>query len=390
MNIKTFLFYMCYGIFYTLIMLLNAKPNILYGNQNFLIKENRKLSIKTLCFPFLFFLFISFILFTVFRNENVGTDYNSYKSRCFDYAEGISLSDYLLDMLKMGFEPLFALISYIIKKAGLDFLVFLFIIYFIIFLSQITLFSNVKGFFIPFIFFIILVFPMILESFNIMRNSLAAFISIWGYIYLSKKRYLLAFVIFLISIFIHYSAIFCFMVWIMNILCNKEKFYLERMLFLIALGIILCYLLLPFFIKIMLIYNPIYENNLIKNGVSIKTMIFYIIVFIISIIYSNKLLKDNTINKVMLIAVGCALITIPLQSVMTISGRMLLFSHIPLFFLISGLFSIKITRKNMELTYCFLFLLLLLSLGWFYIHMTSISKDYGIDNYSNILINIKI
>jgi hypothetical protein len=378
---------MSYGAFFAFAMLLNAKPRLLPESGHIGVSGDR-ISAKTALLPFLCCVFVSFAVFTVFRDESVGTDYYSYKIRCFDNAAGAALADYMLSVTSAGFEPLFALFSYLIKNAGGNFLVFLFIFYVIVFLTQVTLFSKVNGFFIPLVLYLILVFPMILDSFSMMRNSLAAFIAIWGYVYLSKKKYFAALSVFLAAALIHYTAMFCFSVWLMCLFCDRKRFHIRRAVILVVLGATLCYALLPALIKAALFLNPLYIYKFEDQGISIKTMFFYVAVFTASVVYSRKFITDNPVNRVMLIAVGCAIATIPLQGAVELISRMLLFSHIPLFFLIAGLFSVKITRNNVIPMVCVLSLIMLLSLARFYVRVTSIAVDYGINNYGNMLFKI--
>lgn len=385
MNAETFFIYMFYGAFFAFSLLLYSKSYVFRGNGQ-LSSSVEKISAKTTLLPFLFFVFISFIIFTVFRDESVGADYGSYEI-FFHSAAGNKLSEYIVFQMAIGGEPLYSLVSYIIYSITDNFLVFLFIINLTIFLTQIKLFSKTKNFWLSFVIYLILFFPMIFESFNIMRNCLAAFIAIWGYAYLDKKKYFAAVLAFFAATLVHYTAMFCFTVWVMSLVCNGKVFRLKRLFLLVFVGTIATYLLLPRLIDIILAIKPVYSYHVESGGgLAIKSLSIYVVVFAVSLIYSKKLIAHNPFNKIMIIVLGCALIIAPLQLLVNLIARMMLFSQIALFFLVYEIFSVvKITRKNLFPAVGALALIALLSLGWFYSHVKNIPKDYGIDNYKSML-----
>jgi hypothetical protein len=385
MNGVTIYIYLLYGAFFAFAMLLYTKSYILRGNEQTLPITSKKFA-KMVLIPFLVFVFISFIVFTVFRGGGVGTDYYSYKS-FFDSASRVSLSDYIKIQMAIGGEPLYSMVSFAIKRLTNNFLMFLFIINSVIFLTQVTLFSKIKGFVVPFVFYLMLLFPLIFESFNIIRSCLAVFIAICGYVYLDKKNYFAAFLVFLAATMVHYTALFCLVVWAMCIVCDRKEFRLKRFVFLVLLTTTLLSMLIPHLVDIILAIKPAYAYHLkIGGGVSLKSMFFYFIVFIISLFYSKRLIAHNPLNRIMIITLGTILITIPLQTMMALVARMNLYAQVALFFLVCEIFSVvKLTRKNLFPTMCVLLTIILLSLGWFYSHITSVAVDYGIGNYKNML-----
>jgi len=385
MNGMTFFVYLLYGALFASAMLLYTKSYIPWRSE----QTHRivyKKSAKTALLPFLAFVFISFVVFTVFRDGSVGMDYYSYKA-FFNSAAGMGLSDYIKIQMAIGGEPLYSTVSFALQRLTNNFLVFLFIINSVIFLTQATLFSRTKGFVAPFAFYLILFFPIIFESFNILRSCLAAIIVIWGYVYLNEKKRLAAFWVFSAAALVHYTALYCFVVWAMCIICDRKVFRLKRFVFLVLLATAILSLLVPHLTNIILAIKPVYSYHLeAGGGVSIKSMAFYIIVFIVSLFYSKKLIAHNPLNRIMIIALGSVLITIPLQTMMALIARMNLYAQIAVFFLVCEMFSIvKLTRKNWFPTMCVLLVIISLSLGWFYSHITAVAVDYGIDNYKNML-----
>lgn len=385
MNGITFLIYLLYGAFFAFAMLLYTKSYIPRESEQALPILYKK-SAKTALLPFLAFVFISFIIFTVFRDGSVGIDYYAYKG-FFDSAADISLSDYIKIQMAIGGEPLYSTISFAVKRLTNNFLVFLFIINSVIFLTQATLFSKTKGFVAPLVFYLILFFPLIFESFNILRSCLAAIVAIWGYVYLDKKKYGAAFLVFSAAALVHYTALFCFVAWVMCIICDRKVFRLKRVVLLALSATTILFVLIPRLTDIILAIKPVYSYHLEDGGgVSIKSMAFYIVVFVISLFHSKKLIAHNRLNRIMIIVLGSVLITIPLQTMMALIARMNLYAQIAVFFLVCEIFSVvKLTRKNWFPNICVLSVIIFLSLGWFYSHITSVAVDYGIDNYKNTL-----
>jgi hypothetical protein len=385
MDGMTFLIYLFYGAFFTFAMLLYTRSYILRGSGQTLPVASKK-SAQTALLPFLALLFVSFVIFTVFRDGGVGIDYYSYKA-FFDSAARATLSDYIKIQMAIGGEPLYSTVSFAVKRLTNNFLIFLFIINTVIFLTQATLFSKTKGFLVPFAFYLILFFPLIFESFNILRSCLAALIAIWGYIYLDKKNYFAAFLVFLAATMVHYTALFCFVVWAMCIICDKKNFRIKRFLFLIFLVTTVLFILISRLVDMVLIIKPVYSYHLeAGGGVAVKSMAFYVVVFIISLFYSKKLIAHNPLNRIMIIALGSILITIPLQTMMALVARMNLYAQCAVFFLVCEIFStVKLTRRNLFPTMCVFLMIILLSLGWFYSHVTAVAVDYGIGNYKNML-----
>jgi len=385
MNGITFLIYLFYGAFFTFAMLLYTRSYILRVNEQTLPVASKK-SAQAALLPFFALLFISFVIFTVFRDGGVGIDYYSYKA-FFDSAAGVSLLDYIKLQMAIGGEPLYSTVSFAVKRLTNNFLIFLFIINSVIFLTQATLFSKTKGFLTPFAFYLILFFPLIFESFNILRSCLAALIAIWGYAYLDKKNYSAAFLVFLSATLVHYTALFCFVVWAMCVICDRKVFRLKRFLFLVFLTTAVLFLFIPRLADMVLMIKPVYSYHLeTGGGVSIKSMFFYIVVFVISLFYSKKLIAHNSLNRIMIIALGSVLITIPLQTMMSLVARMNLYAQCAVFFLVCEIFSVvKLTRRNLFPAMCVFLMIILLSLGWFYSHVTAVAVDYGINNYKNML-----
>jgi len=384
MSAEAFFIYMSYGVFFAFTLLLYSKSYILRGNKQ-LALGGEKISAKTILFPLLFIVFISFIIFTIFRDGSVGTDYYNYKN-IFDSAAGVSWSDYFSSVTARGTEPLYALLCYVVNKYSNNFIVLLLIIYAFTFYTQVKLFSKTKNVFISLVTYIILFYPIILDSFNITRNCFACFISILGYIHLDEKKYFSAFLVFLCATLIHYTALFCFMVWITYIICNRKKMNVKRLFLLTLFGTAATIILIPILINIMVSINPIYAMKLEDGGISVRTMLFCIIVFIVSLIYSKKMIAHNRFNSVMIVVLGMLIVTIPIQMKVELIARMSLFANVAIFFLVCEIFSVvKITRKNLIFAPCALAVITLLSLGWFYIHVTSFAKDYRITDYKNML-----
>jgi hypothetical protein len=377
---------MTYGVFFAFALLLYSKPYLLWGHKQIVLLSGKKISSNVILLPFLFFVFISFIIFTVFRDSSVGYDYGGYM-KYFNLAEGRTFFDYITYMSTMyGIEPLYSMLSYIVYKYIGDFLLLLFIIYTVTFFSQIKLLSRVKNLSLSLGIYLILFYPIILESFNITRNCFAVFIAIFGYIYLDKKKYFMALLFFVIATLIHYTASFCLLVWIMYIISNKEEFCLKKIIFLTSFGIFITIILSRFITDIVLTISPNKLGHLDGNGVSIKIMSFYVIVFIISLVYSKRLIAHNRFNRVMIVVLGAIITTIPLQAVLELINRMVYFSYVAMFFIICEIFSVvKITRKNLMPVICMFVIVIILSLGWFYTHVTDVFIQYGITSYKNML-----
>ena len=234
--------------------------------------------------------------------------------------------------------------------------------------------------------YLIVLYPLIFESFNATRNILAAFIAIWGYVNLSEKKYITAFLVFLTATLVHYSAAFCFIVWFMCIICNKKELQLKTLLAVIVIGVVSMQIFISFVGEIISSARPYLSSALNdSSGFSLTTTFFYSVVFITSIIFSKKIIHQNPFNKIMIIALGASFVIIPLQFFLPIAGRMLLYAQVPLFFLISGIFSLKLTKRNFFPIFCISAVIVLSILGKFYSSIMKNAVDFGIDNYQNML-----
>lgn len=156
------------------------------------------------------------------RSSKVGTDVENYALNQF-WLYNNEKRNFLYVIRQTGIEPLFSLlvlVSTIFKD-------FHFTLFFIEFACAVPIYiyayKNRNETSLTFIIFIFLM-TMYARSFNLMRQSIAISLIILSTYYFKIKKYKKTFLIYLISIMFHYSAVICIAIYfIMHILMNYKN-----------------------------------------------------------------------------------------------------------------------------------------------------------------------
>jgi len=380
--------YSVFGIIFSLIICFFNRPQLIFKNKkssDYNLISQYAFSPKTAYFPLIVFLFIVFIIFTVFREIDGGgiggMDAIKYKLSFENATQSLIQS-----LFTQGFEPIYGLFVWIIRKISSDFRLFLFIYYTIVFFLQIKILSNVKITWLSIISYFAICYILIILSFCLMRNILALFLAWLAYIYLDEKKYKKSFLWITIAVLVHYSAIICYPVWIICLLSDKKYFSLKKVFVYWFVLFIFLFLLRSIIPYIILLINDKYVVYLNKYNMAINTFIGRSYIILLTMWKLNELIKRNPINRIMFVVLLVNLLIIPLQSIMPMMYRMLIFAEPAIFFIIPELIYIYSLKKNNYHINILIRLSLIFYLIWNIISFIRKSiASYGLDNYSNIL-----
>jgi hypothetical protein len=329
-----------------------------------------------------------FILFTVFRDFQVGADTLAYKRR-FENADNIP---YLKSLKNQGNEPGYGTLVWIVRALTPDFRILLFICFSFIFISQLSLIKKIQfSFFTAFVYFVF-VFTLILQSLCLLRNILAVCIALYAFFFLVNKKYFSALVLTLIAVTFHFSAAICLPVYFMSRFFAKKYFSVKKIIY-FTIFAFLAILILSFIIKQIITahfgryaHYVVGASNYVGTGLTINTFLFYFLIAVLCILKWNKLVKHNEHNQIMFAVLMTGFLILPLELIVSAFYRMLFFIQPAAFFLISEVFSVsKITRKTMFLNLLIRCTLLLAMFYYLYSFFAKIFSAYGLTHYSNIL-----
>jgi hypothetical protein len=375
---ETVAIYLIYGFLFSLLLLLSGRSCLLFVNKSrrlFFYEKYIRLII-------IFILYVSFIFFTVFRDFSVGVDTSTY---LYIYRYISDFSKVTEAIIFSGFEPVFTVVFWIFGRVTDNYRIFLFFLYSFIFLFQVRLFKEkiTFSFFSVVAYFSIIFLLLIVTSLSMMRNVFSIFVISTTYYYLNKNRYVPAFLLTLIGIGIHYSAVINLPVLLFLYIFDRKKFNLKGIVTLFVFLFFLSFLFIPIIKSIIISLRPHYGSYFVNTKLSIKSYIFFITVISICLLKWKELIHSNQINRIMFVSLLCTMFTIPIQLILEMAGRMLFFCYPATFFLLSEIWSIsKLRNKNFFTNLCirmilFVFMFYQITFSFF----GNIFHTYGLDKF---------
>lgn len=174
------------------------------------------------------FIFIYLYLFCGFRDTTVGRDTEMYTDIFNDSKEWSNISDW-------GVEPGFFLLNKIFhffvgyEKLGVP--IFAFITYFLIFktIYRYSLSINIQA-----TLYLLVCIGFYLQSFDLLRISLATSIELYFFHYVIERQYYKYFIVLLCCLTVHYSTLLMFIPLISLILYRKNPLF-----FLVVIGVMI-------------------------------------------------------------------------------------------------------------------------------------------------------
>ena len=265
-----------------------------YIGERYLKKEKKFIGISMLLLSIL-----TVCALAGLRSSKVGTDVENYALNQFWLYNNEKRSFFYV-INTTGIEPLFSLLV-LISTIFKDFHFTLFFIELACAMPiYIYAYKNRKEESLTFIIFIFLI-TMYARSFNLMRQSIAISLIVLSTYYFKIKKYKKTFLIYLISIMFHYSAVICIAIYfIMHILMNyKNEENKNRWM---ALIIFLALILTVFMDKILELiptkYSFYIDSQYAVNSLSILSVVkkLFWVVISLSVVFrikNNKSLRNE-------------------------------------------------------------------------------------------------
>ena len=261
-------------------------------------KEKKKKKIVFIIYAFIYIILI-FIACTRTIAEGIGgTDAIAYIQQ-FETAEFVKL-DILRMLFLEGKEPIFYNLFYIIRLFTTDYHWAFFLIYSVIICSYIFFWDKNLKYYEKWAFIMLAILPFI-NSFNIIRNSMAVAVGLFALNALKKGKNVLFFVLAIIATLIHYTGIILILFYIYNVAVNyivENKKVNSKIKPHWIIGVLM---------PVELIIIPIIKQYLEKTGYStyldlefsLLGYIPFVIMLILTIIFykdlTERLKKDNNL-----------------------------------------------------------------------------------------------
>lgn len=191
-----------------------------YPPKSYVARSNKRIISAMTTLTFLFFWFL-----TAFRSAQIGNDTNTYLYYFDLFSQGVDVST----RFEIGYQYL----NFIIGKITTDHHSFIIIIASLMYFGVVWyIYRFSKNIPLSLCLFYCYFFSIFMSIF---RQGIAMIIVMYGYHYLKQEKKHLAFVLFLLAITFHSTAIVCFLLFFSTNLCFKKRFVLG--------GVIVCSLL---------------------------------------------------------------------------------------------------------------------------------------------------
>lgn len=206
---------------------------------------------------FLFIVFLQWWLIASLRDISVGWDTPTYES----YFIEINNFNLLVCISVLRLEPLYIALNNIVGSISIDFRIFLCVVACIIYgliIYRIRRYSRI----IWLSCWLFVAFGFYNFSINILRQSIALAVIIYSFEYIVERRFWKFICCVIIATLFHYTAIvFIVTYFIYKIPTNPKNFVL-----LITGVLITIALLLPYFMDIIISFNPYYNQHIGENS----------------------------------------------------------------------------------------------------------------------------
>lgn len=381
-DIKTLFFYIWFFIFIAL--LFKISMNIKNKNQYVVISNNVKLNAEKIIYFFIFFISCIFLCFRVVQGEIGGTDTKAYINMFENIEFPVFKIENIINM--KGIEYLFLLLLFITNQICTDYHFLFFIIYGIIISAYITFVDknirNKSGWFI-----LSLIALPILQSMNILRNSLAIAISIYAILNLKNGKVIKYTVLSVLAFLTHYISIIILAFGIFFHFMKKMKNNRKLHFFIVIMACIVGVLSISFIKRF--ISNSGFSGYADTEN-SIKGFLPIYILFLLCYLFFDdlykKLKKDNIeiYYYMLLFNIIITTISIPIGAASRTnlffeSGRMLLWYELYLIILE------KNVKKDRMVYFLTKLLAITLVLLWIIFRIYRMWFGYGIMPYYNEL-----
>lgn len=341
-----------------------------------------KLQTKYIYYLIIYLLFVIFSSFRYIGYDIGGTDTNTYidyfnnaKYVSFDVKETILLNSY---------EYLFYNTMFVIKALGGTYRIFLFIVNSII-ISCLIYYVDKEIEDENKCIWLVLAYLPLLKSFNIIRNSISAFLGCVAISLLSKDKYKYSIILTLLAYLNHYIAIILFVAIIFyKYFPNKILEDKKKMIFLNAIFIIAPIIFLPLMKAIMA--NTGYVNYVNKIQISLWGYIPYFLIYVLTVFtpeFIEYLKKCNHYGYYKIIYFLSLIL--PIFISINAAYRVLLFFELPAILLLADLteyYKKYIPAKHEKLYYT---IIMLIILGYYIFRICRMWDSSGIMPYYNIL-----
>ena len=224
------------------------------------------------------------------------------------------------------YERGYAVFVWFIRQFTSDYRVLLLIVHSFIYISTVNLLKNFKYNMYTFIPVLALIF-LAIYSINTVRIIVALSIFYWVYDMLIKDKVLIAFILALLAVTVHISALIIFPVG-MVYLCKKhiKLFNLKKLWILIGAIMLLS------FVGISLIKSLIEGSKYViyagEGSIAIPTYVMFSTICFLTYHYYDELeAKDDHVVELLIYTLPIGLIILPLQFKYAILYRMLFYIH---------------------------------------------------------------
>lgn len=365
----------------------------IYLNTSFVAGKNANLANQRLTlYPVLILMFSLFVIISSFQyidlsssarwlNSN-SNDLSRYKMG-FDSFGSKSLKE---AFFISGYEPLYTLTVFLIRKITKHFSFALLIIYAFNFISMYSFLKavNTKNLFFYFVFFV-LFFTEILTSYCLLRMGIAVSFVLISYIFLMRKNYKKAILFSFIACGFHVSASFCFFVIVLYKF--SENHTLKRLLFFAFVCFVLLLIFSKFLNYIITLIFPAKAVYLESNEGVAKNTYLTNFLFLMFLLFNQKNFYENKEARLMFCILLSTFYILSLQMVVTVFYRMIFFSYAGTSFIIYLLWNNYGSNKKMFSTFFVRSFISFYLLYFLYKFSTAQWFSYGLDRFKLFFVN---
>ena len=329
----------------------------------FKIKTNKE---KNNMYYLISFLLLITILIPSFRYIDInigGRDNINYK-----YYFSISNNYNLIEFFTISpFEPMFDLMIWLTRKLTKDYTYFLLIcnvIFYFCFLKLISILNRMNvNFSLLCIFNIVILY---LQSFNILRNILAIFLSLYSIDFLIKKRYKYFVLLTLFLCGIHITSISLFIPLIFDFIINKVSGNKKNKYIILNIAFFIVLIFITFGLSFIL-KNSRYISYIGSGSFSIAHFLLFILILLLTFRYAKKIFILRS-NKILFLIINSFFPFVILQIYSSMFYRFVIFSLIYVYIYINSIkSSIIISKFKINLIILFLDFILILKIVSFFI-----------------------
>ena len=163
------------------------------------------------------------------------------------------------------------------------------------------------------------------SSYYILRSYLSICIALVTIILIYKKEYIKSFLVILLAVSFHNSALILLPVLFLNVLFEKYLDFDEKHIIGVTLISVICTFFALQFVKIYMSTSEKYSYYLQQGSISVGVMAFWLVIIIYCLIEFKNIIKMSSINKTLIITTFAHCIVVPLQQLYSIMYRMNLF-----------------------------------------------------------------